>query len=185
MTKVFIAGSITIKNLSEEFLIRINNIVDKGLTVLVGDAGGVDLSVQEYLKNLSAENVIVYCSGYVPRNNVNSWPVVAVKVDAKEGTRAFFTAKDKEMAAVADFGLMVWDKKSTGTLSNVIEMIKDRKMVAVYLNKDGVFFDVKTPDDLEILVSKMSDGARELAEKKISLSSKLNSVRSVQLGLGL
>jgi hypothetical protein len=185
MSKVFIAGSITIKNLTDDFLNRINNIVDNNFTILVGDASGVDLSVQEHLRNLCADNVFVYCSGIQPRNNVNSWPVRAVSAASKEGTRAFFSAKDKAMAAEADFGLMVWDKKSTGTLSNVIEMVRDRKKVAVYLNKDRHFIDIKTPDELDVLVSYMSDGARDLAEKKIQLSSKLSSVRSVQLGLAL
>lgn len=183
--KVFIAGSITIKNLNDDFLHRVRSVVDRGFDVLVGDAAGVDLSVQEYLRELGADKVTVYCSGYVPRNNVSSWLVKSIIVDAKEGTRAFFSAKDRAMAAEADYGLMVWDKKSTGTLSNVIEMVRDRKKVAVYLNKDKIFIDVKTPEELDVLVSKMSEGARELAEKKISLTSKLNSVKSVQLGLGI
>lgn len=185
MTNVFIAGSITIKNLNNEFLSRINNIVDMGFIVLVGDAPGVDLSVQEYLRNLCADNVLIYCSGGQPRNNVNSWPVRAVVATSKEGTRDFFAAKDKAMAKDADFGLMVWDKKSTGTLSNIIEMLRLGKKVAVYLNKDEKFMDIKTSEDLTALVCCMSTGAREIAEKKIKLSSKLSSLQSEQLGLSL
>lgn len=48
------------------------------------------------------------------------------------GTRAFFTAKDLKMAEEADYGLMVWDTKSTGTLSNVIELLK-RKNALLFL----------------------------------------------------
>lgn len=55
------------------------------------------------------------------------WPVQRVETSHSPGSRAFFTAKDIRMAELADIGLMVWDTKSTGTLSNVIELLARRK----------------------------------------------------------
>ncbi len=52
MTTVFIAGSINIKNLDPKVKERINNIVASDFEVVVGDAGGADTSIQEYLLSL-------------------------------------------------------------------------------------------------------------------------------------
>ncbi len=38
------------------------------------------------------------------------------------------------MARNSDYGLMIWDCKSTGTLSNVIELLRDRKKTVVFAN---------------------------------------------------
>jgi hypothetical protein len=45
MTKIFIAGSISIKHLDLKVKERIDNIIDANHTVLVGDADGVDYSI--------------------------------------------------------------------------------------------------------------------------------------------
>ena len=47
--KVFISGSISIKSLPQAAIQKIDNIMAKDLTVLIGDANGVDRIVQEYL----------------------------------------------------------------------------------------------------------------------------------------
>ncbi|MEG0118158.1 MAG: hypothetical protein RR748_08660 [Pseudomonas sp.] len=52
MTTVFIAGSINIKNLDPKVKERINNIVASDFEVVVGDAGGADTSIEEYLLSL-------------------------------------------------------------------------------------------------------------------------------------
>src|SRR5579872_957533 len=122
MTTVFIAGSMSISHLHEKVRKRIGKIVSSDLDVVVGDADGADASIQRCLRNYQAEKVTVYCTGDIPRNNVAEWPVCRVYSKAKAGSRAYFTAKDVEMARNSDYGLMVWDCKSTGTLSNIIEL---------------------------------------------------------------
>lgn len=42
MSKVFISGSMRIKNIAPEVLDRIDNIINSGLEIIVGDADGVD-----------------------------------------------------------------------------------------------------------------------------------------------
>ncbi|WP_424943891.1 hypothetical protein [Aliiroseovarius crassostreae] len=185
MTKVFIAGSIKIKNLDPKFVQRIQNIVSEQLEVVVGDAKGADTSIQSELNKQLARNVTVYCSGGEPRNNVGGWRVKAIHTDAEPGTRAFFTAKDKAMAQDADYGLMLWDAASTGTLSNALELIKGGKTCVVFVNKNKSFINVKEPEDLRDLVSVMSSGARNQAERKIGLSRLLSETINPQFGLPL
>lgn len=173
MTTVFIAGSISISQLHEKVKERINNIVSADLNVVVGDADGADTSIQECLRAHHAKKVTVYCAGEAPRNNVANWPVHHVQSKAKVGTRAFFTAKDVEMAKNSDFGLMVWDCKSTGTLSNVIELLKEKKKSVVFVNKNKDFVTVGNKSGLDHLLHFMSEHARTKAEEKMGLSAKI------------
>lgn len=173
MTTVFIAGSISISRLHEKVQERINNIVSSDLDVVVGDADGADTSIQQCLRAHHARKVTVYCTGEAPRNNIAGWPVHHVQSMARAGTRAFFTAKDVEMARDSDFGLMVWDCKSTGTLSNVIELLKAKKKSVVFVNKNNDFVTVGDKSGLDHLLHFMSEHARAKAEEKAGLSAKI------------
>lgn len=185
MTTVFVAGSIKIKRLDPSFIERIRNIVSDNFEIVVGDANGADTSIQRELRNQSAENVTVYCTGDEPRNNIGSWKVKTINSMAQPGTRAFFTEKDKAMALDADYGLMLWDAASTGTLSNVIELIKGGKKCVVFVNKTKSFLNVKEPEDLKKMVAVMSSGARSQAEKKIGLSKVVSELVSPQYDFSL
>lgn len=55
MTKIFIAGSISIKHLDLKVKERIDNIIDAKHTVLVGDADGADCSIQTHLSQSGKE----------------------------------------------------------------------------------------------------------------------------------
>jgi len=174
MTTVFIAGSISISKLHQLVKERIQKIVDGHLDVVVGDADGADASIQRCLAELRAASVTVYCSGDRPRNNIGDWPVKNIYPKAAPGSRAFYTAKDVEMSRASDYGLMIWDCKSTGTLSNVIELITQQKKSVVFVNKRQEFVTVSDVNSLEMLVSFMSDHARLKADEKIRLSSKIS-----------
>lgn len=185
MTTVFIAGSISISRLHEKVADRINKIVSSDFNVVVGDADGADTSIQECLQRYQAGKVTVYCTGDSPRNNVAEWPVHRVVSRAKAGTRAYFTAKDLEMARDSDYGLMVWDCKSTGTLSNVIELLREKKKSVVFVNKNKDFVTISDKGGLERLVAFMSDHARAKAEEKIGLTAKVASIAHEQFSLGI
>jgi hypothetical protein len=177
MTKVFVSGSIKIKNLDGKVLERLKNIVESKYCVIVGDADGVDSSVQEFLKEQHADSVVVYCSGEKPRNNIGSWTTKSISAAGKPGTREYFTAKDKVMAEDCDYGFMVWDASSTGTLSNALELISRRKAALVYINKAKQFIKVKDARDIEGLLRFMSDAALKKADKRISLLRKVESMK--------
>ncbi|MCC4598373.1 XRE family transcriptional regulator [Xanthomonas campestris pv. phormiicola] len=185
MTTVFIAGSISISRLHEKVQERINNIISSDLNVVVGDADGADTSIQQCLRDYHATKVTVYCTGDNPRNNVADWPVHRVRSKARAGSRAFFTAKDLEMARSSDYGLMVWDCKSTGTLSNVIELLKEKKKSVVFVNKNKEFVTIADKVSLENLLHFMSEHARAKAEEKIGLLGKLAELNQEQFSLDI
>lgn len=183
MATVFISGSINIKKLHSLVLERLSNIVAANHSIVIGDASGSDLSVQKALLDLGAKEVTVYCSGKVPRNNIGNWPIHCIFPRAKEGTREYFTAKDIEMAKAADFGLMIWDAKSTGTLSNIMELLKKGKISLVFLNKKNTFMKVSEVSNFNDLTNNMSIDAKELAEKKIHFSTKVASLSDTQMSM--
>jgi hypothetical protein len=96
------------------------------------------------------------------------------------GSRAFFTAKDVAMAGIADVGLMVWDAKSTGTLSNVIELLAHKKKSVVFVNKEKAFRTIGAVEQLEELASCMSDHAKRKADEKMSLFSRIEALKHEQ-----
>jgi len=185
MSKVFVAGSMSIKNLHPKFLERLGNAITSGLEIVVGDANGSDASIQEYLAQCGVKNVVVYCTGTAPRNNLGGWKVECVQSDAAEGTRAYYTAKDKRMAEAADYGLMLWDTKSTGTLSNVIELMRNGKNSVVFINKDKRFATIKEPQEIASLIKAMSPTAKDKADRKIGLSKIVDSLTKEQLSFQL
>lgn len=183
MTTVFVAGSITIKKLDPLVVERLKKIVDQQFDVVVGDATGVDSSVQQELLLMGCNSATVFSSSLKPRNNLGSWPVNVVNTDHAPGTRAFFTAKDIKMAETADYGLMVWDAKSPGTLSNVIELLSRKKNSVVFINKTKEFIVIKNPMDIDKLISCMAASAREKVEEKIKLSERLARLKNEQIAL--
>lgn len=185
MPTIFAGGSLNIKHLHPLFLERLRNVISSNMNVVVGDADGADKAIQEFLHEMGAVSVMIYCSGPNPRNNVGDWPTRVVSSEAEPGTRAFFTAKDLEMAKVADYGLMVWDGKSTGTLSNTIELLKRGKKSVVFVNRDRAFVTVSDVAALKGLAGLMSEAARNKAESKIRLSSKIADIAHEQFGLPL
>ena len=183
MNKIFISGSINIKNINPNVIDRINNMIASNFSILVGDAKGSDSSIQNILKDKNFNNVVVYCSGSYPRNNIGQWEIKSVETDQKPNSRAFFTAKDLVLAKDCDYGLMIWDSKSTGTLSNVYELLTQGKTSIVFVNKLKHFHKVSSTSDFEKLVSVMSTSARLKADKKINLDSKIRKIKNVQLNL--
>ena len=87
------------------------------------------------------------------------------------------------MAETADCGLMVWDTKSPGTLSNVIELLSRKKNSAVFINKTREFVLIKEPKDIDKLISFMSASSLEKVEDKIKLSERLEKLNNQQIAL--
>ena len=180
-TKIFIAGSMNIKHLDAQVKIRIDKIMAQDFEVVVGDADGVDASVQTYLFDHGIQKATVFCSGKKARNNVGKWPVHHVETSHSEGSRAFFTAKDILMAEMADYGLMIWDTKSTGTLSNVMELLTRKKSSVVYINKEKQFKNISNVEDFEELLSHMSQHAKQKADEKIKLFDRVSALKHEQI----
>ncbi|GAB59429.1 hypothetical protein RNAN_2432 [Rheinheimera nanhaiensis E407-8] len=87
------------------------------------------------------------------------------------------------MAEVCDYGFMIWDTKSSGTLKNIIELLKRKKSSLVYINKNKEFSTVKSIDDFEGILKNMSEAAFKKAEENLKLSSQIIKLKNVQSDL--
>ena len=68
------------------------------------------------------------------------------------------------MAEAAEYGLMLWDGKSKGTVNNVVNLSRDHKPVVVYVAPTREFRTIKTFDDLNgLLAQGDSDRLRKLS----------------------
>ena len=132
--KIFISGSIGINKLPASVIKKIDSIISKHFMILIGDAKGIDLTVQKYLLKKKYENVEVYYAGNNIRHNVGDWKIKEVLAKNNEKGRDLYTLKDIEMAKEADYGLMVWDGESKGTLNNILLMNKLNKKFFVALD---------------------------------------------------
>src|SRR3989475_10205457 len=133
MTKVFIAGSRHLSRLNADVKGRIDTMMEKGFTILIGDANGADKAVQRYLAEKGYRKVIVHCMAGHCRNNVADWPTR--EVPAPQGARgfAYYSTKEQAMVDTAEYALMLWDGESKGTLNSVINMVRQNKSAVVYL----------------------------------------------------
>lgn len=87
------------------------------------------------------------------------------------------------MARDAEFGLFIWDLASAGTLSNILELFSVGKKSVVYVKKYKKFFNIKSDSDVMKLISMMSDKAKDEADRKIGLRSKLSMEKNSQIAL--
>lgn len=63
----------------------------------------------------------------------------------------FYKQKDIAMANTADYGFMIWDGESKGTLNNMINLISRNKPVMVYLINQKKVLTVENTEDLNEL----------------------------------
>ena len=154
MTTVFISGSRHIRALNSEIKSRLQNIVNKQFEIIVGDAFGVDKAVQQYLADINYPTVRVFCSGSVCRNNLGTWTIEWITVDPSLKGRAFYTEKDKAMAAQADYGFVLWDGKSQGSLNNIHELIRLERKLLLWYAPTKIFHTISSSDDLAAVLPK-------------------------------
>lgn len=169
MRKIFIAGSRRLSRLSADVKCRIDTMVEKGFTILVGDANGADKAVQRYLTEKGYRNVIIHCMAGNCRNNIANWPTREVAPPPGARGFAYYAAKDQAMVDAAEYGLMIWDGESKGTLNSVINMIRDCKPVVVYLAPRSAFQSLRSIEDLADLLSKCDPATVQRFERELSI----------------
>jgi hypothetical protein len=170
MTKVFIGGSRKLSRLNKKTAQVIDQIINKGLTILIGDANGADKAVQIYLVNKEYDNVIVFCMHNGCRNNLGNWHTRFIETSVKNSTFQYYSTKDLEMAKETDYGFMLWDSKSKGTLNNIINLVKVNKPVVVYLSPAKAIINVKTREDFIKLLEKCDRNSLDRFEKDLKMS---------------
>ena len=160
MSTVFIGGSRRIARLNDVIRARLDNIVERGLRVVIGDANGSDRAVQAYLAQRGHRDIVVYCMAGTCRNNLGDWNVQSVEASGQRGLD-YYALKDAEMAGNADCGFMIWNGKSKGTLLNVQRLLETGKPVVVYFSPDRKCTTVRTPDDLKDLLARSPSSDRQ------------------------
>ena len=162
---IFVAGSRQISRLPAEVKTRLDTMIEKGFQILVGDANGADKAVQRYLADKSYPNVLVHCMKNHCRNNVGNWPTR--EVAAPRGAKGFdyYSLKDRAMAEAAEYGLMLWDGKSKGTINNVVNLSRHHKPVVVHIASKRQFLTVKVFDDLKGV---LAEGDSESVERVVN-----------------
>jgi len=161
MEAVFLGGSRRIARLDERIRTKLDQLVARGLWMLVGDANGADRAIQEHLASRGYERVVVYSVAGMLRNNVGHWEVRSV--EAPKGARGcnLYSAKDREMAKDASYGFMIWDGKSRGTLENVRNLLAYGKPVAVHLEPLNRFVSLRSTEELHKLGVVSSKNSRD------------------------
>ncbi len=149
MHSVFVAGSRALSKLNARVKERLDNILRKEFTVLVGDANGADKAVQRYLAECGYRHVVVYCMEMC-RNNVGNWPIRSHSAEPPvKRDRHYYGIKDRAMAKDASCGFMLWDGISRGTLTNVINLLDHDKKVLLFSAPKKQFFTLRSSGDLD------------------------------------
>jgi len=168
--KVFTAGARAVSVLDESVKERLKNIYTKNYTVIVGDASGVDCAVQRFFSNHNYRDVIVYASEGKARNNIGNWDVHSVDVPIRSRGFDYYAVKDMAMANDADYGFMIWNGESKGTLNNIINLLNLDKKSIVYLTTNKEFYSIDGIDELQELVDSCGQTAKNLLNKLVKSS---------------
>ena len=131
--KVFIGGSRSIKELDKNVIRTLFDELNSNAKILVGDADGVDTEIQKFCKQHNYNNVLIYASNGKTRNNVGNFSVQNIFVDKNTYSKEYFIKKDIAMTNDADYGIVIWDGKSKGSLNQLYRMIRQNKPCRVYL----------------------------------------------------
>jgi hypothetical protein len=182
VSKVFFGGSRSLSRLDPAVRARLRNLIAHGHSVLVGDANGIDKAIQSFFAAEDYRDVIVYCMEAQCRNNVGNWPIESVSSGGRAKDFAYFAVKDARMGLEADYGFMIWDGASKGTLNNVLSLLEQGKAVLVYRSTTREFLQVKSIQELEPLLDTCSPDVVEYLNKKINLEERVRTATQSSLG---
>jgi hypothetical protein len=171
--KVFMGGSRHISKLNQNIRQGLDETLKTNPLVLVGDANGSDKAIQQYLFQRRYQDVNVFCSGEYCRNNLGNWNVRHVQSGRSSKDFAFYAAKDKEMSVEADWGFMLWDGKSKGTLNNILSLLENRKKVSVFFSPKKLTITLHSPRDLSHLLKHCDRMDLDYFEKTIRVHERL------------
>src|SRR5260370_8793732 len=172
---VFIGGSRAVSKLNAVIRGRLDDLIKRGCTILIGDANGADKAVQTYFATKHYTNVIVFCMEEC-RNNIGVWPTRSIEPPAGSRGFSYYAAKDFVMAEAAQSGVMIWDAKSTGTLQNMLNLIAAGKRTLVYFAPSRDFHVLANQQQLQSLLARCSKRDIDSATRALGLKGPLDQV---------
>ena len=167
--KVFIGGSRAVSKLNPAIRERLDDLIRRGCSILIGDANGADKAVQQYFAERDCPNVEVFCMEEC-RNNAGGWPTRSIPPPRGRKDFSYYSAKDIVMAQEAGCGVMLWDGKSKGTLQNVLNLLATGKRTLVYFAPSGDFHVVATDEDLQTLLARCDRRSIEAAGRALGVT---------------
>jgi hypothetical protein len=178
-TTVFLSGSRQISRLNDLIRARLKKMIDQEFQIVVGDANGADKALQGYLAKANYHNVVVFCAGDTCRNNVGGWQVRNIEVDSRLKGRDFYAEKDKAMASQADYGFVLWDGRSSGSIGNILELMKNGKPVIVYFGPEKTFYPLKQASDVRNLLQHCDVGDYRSMNNKMNFDRRLRDLNPI------
>lgn len=181
MSNVFFGGSRNLGRLNPALRTRLGNLILNHHTVFVGDANGADKAVQIFFAEQNYRDVVVYCMEGKCRNNIGNWQIRAVDSGGRKKDFSYFAIKDSKMSLDSDYGFMIWDGESKGTLNNILNLVQQGKYALVYRSPSREFVTVKSDSDVIALVSDCSPDVVDFFNKRIKLEKRVASLNQVSL----
>lgn len=183
MKNVFLGGSRKINRINIDIKERLQNIMNQQFVVLIGDANGADKAFQRFFNENNYKNVFIYCSGNGCRNNLGNWESIKIGNESKTKNLKFYMMKDEEMANKAEYGFMLWDGKSSGTINNVLNLLSNQKKTLVYFSPQKKFYTIYNIDILVELLKHCKEEEIKKIDNKINLAKRIEELKSVQYEL--
>ena len=87
------------------------------------------------------------------------------------------------MATKADYGLVLWDGKSTGSVNNVFELLRNEKVAVVYFLPEKIFHNIKSLQDADALLKRVDNSDLETIKKKIKLATTVREIEEKAQGV--
>ncbi len=178
MRSVFISGSISIRKIPKKVEESLKNIIRNNFKVYVGDAEGVDSLIQRFFYRENYFNVVVVSIYAKPRNLVSEkfeflWIPVEENLKSEKKRQE---VKDKYMTDISEYSFVIWDGKSSGSYSNIVRALQNKKPVKVFLNPEDRFLDKEeiTEENIERIYREnsgySSSEAFEILKNKLNIS---------------
>ncbi len=173
MMKVFVGGSRQLSKLNNVIRQGLEDVLKSAPLILVGDANGSDKALQQYLSERDYKEVHVFCSGSHCRNNLGGWEIRRIQSPKNAKGFAFYAAKDEQMAVEADWGFMLWDGKSKGTLNKILNLLESGKKVSVYFSPKRIMINLLRIRDLVHLLRCCDRTSLDYFDKTIRVKERL------------
>lgn len=162
-----LGGSRHIQQLPAEVKELLTEKIDKNYEFVIGDAPGSDTAFQAFFLQKKYLRVKIYSSAGYIRNNLGNWDWELIDSGLKSKSNAVHAFKDRYMCKIANSGIMIWDCQSAGTLSNVIDLVRQGKNCYIWVAPDSDLYQFDNQKSLDKWMDAYQD-VKDEALKRLS-----------------
>lgn len=152
---IFLGGSKIITRLDDRIKEDLIDYMNLGYNILIGDCIGADKEMQKLLAENGYPLVTVYFSGDRPCINLGNWTTKNVASNKYLSDYERQKVKDNQMATDCDYGYMLLQGQTKGTMANVHKLLEQNKPCYVMMHDKNGGYDrtaiVKKEDDLRYI----------------------------------